>query len=160
MNNKECYMDYATAAFIKYSELGCPTKAEYEARIRSDIYMRFAEKTPELIVKLADKEVQRNEGVLLDIEAVNKTFDMLLNKIPLDTVDTAKAVRNGSDIANALSYVYFGLHREKPSNKRICARVRLYATSLPTDERTVYRWLKYGRRLFAINRGLACDKLS
>lgn len=160
MNNKESYMDYATAAFVKYSELGCPTKAEYEARIREEIYTRFAEKTPELIVKLADKEVQRNQGLLLDIDAVNKTFDMLLNRIPLDTVDTDKAIRNGTDIANALSYVYFGLHREKPSNKRISARVRLYASTLPAEERTVYRWLRYGRRLFACNRGLSYDKLS
>ena len=160
MNYKESYMDYATAAFVKYSKLGCPTRAELEEKIRTEIYMRFAEKTPELIVKLANKEVQRNEGLLRDIDAVNKTFDMLLNKIPLDTIDTDKAIRNGKDIANALSYVYFGLHRESPSNKRISARVRLYASTLPAEERTVYRWLKYGRRLFACNRGLSYEKLS
>ena len=155
--NKEWYMDYATHAFSEYSRLGRPTRAEYEEKIRKSIYKRFAEKAPEHIIRLADREVQRNEGLLRDIDAVNKTFDMLLNKIPLDTVDTDKAVRNGTDIANAISYVYFGLHREKPSNKRIYGRVRLYAQTLPTTERTVYRWLKYGRRLFAFNRGLMCD---
>lgn len=158
MVKKEWYMDYATHAFAEYSRLGCPTRTQYEQTIRESVFVRFAEKNPEIIVKLADKEVARHEGILCDIDAVNKTFDMLLNKIPSDTSDTGRAVRNGADIANAISYVYFGLHREKPSNKRIYSRVRLYAQTLPTAERTVYRWLKYGRRLFALNRGLTYEE--
>lgn len=158
MVKKEWYMDYATHAFSEYSRLGKPTRSEYEEQIRDGIYKRFAEKNPELILKLADKEVARHEGVLRDIDAVNKTFDMLLDKIPADTIDNDRAIKNGTDIANAISYVYFGLHREKASNKRIYGRVRLYAQTLPTTERTVYRWLKYGRKLFAINRGLTCEE--
>ena len=157
MNNKEWYMDYATHAFSEYAKLGCPTRAEQEERIRRGIYKRFAEKNPEQILRLAERELANHDGLLRDIDAVNKTFDMLLNKIPLDTVDTEKACRNGADIANAISYVYFGLHRDKPSNRRICGRVRLYAQTLPASERTVYRWLRYGRRLFAKNRGLTFD---
>ena len=149
--------EYATVAIIRYMKLGCPTRKEYEDKLRREVYERLSGKNPEYITKVAETEVRKNRALLEDIDAVNKMFDMLLGNIHLNDVDIDTAVKNGTDIANAVNYVYFGLYRVHPSHRRIAGRVRAYATSLPTTERTVYRWLKYARKLFAVIRGLTIE---
>lgn len=150
--NKESYMEYATTAFIEFYKMGCPTRKEYEERIRQKIYKEYSLCSPDRILKKAETEIARNAALLDVIEAVNRTFDMLYGKIPLaELADRKRALQNGEDIAEAVKFVYFGLHRGKPSHARIKRRVRMYAATLPTNERTVYRRLKMARKLFAFN---------
>lgn len=146
--------DYATAAFVKYSRLGCPTRAEREEQIRNEIHKRHAEKDPKYVVTLAEIELQRMKGHLEDIEAVNRTFEMLYG---YSADNPGKSTQNGPDIAKAVKGVYFAFGSEKLTRKMITLRVRAHAMSVPVDERTVYRWLKYARELFAVIRGLDID---
>jgi hypothetical protein len=87
--------------------------------------------------------------------AENKTFEMLYGYSPIDT--GGGDTRNGTDIANAVKGVYFTFGAERLTRNMIALRVRAYAMSVPVDERTVYRWLKYARELFAVIRGLDID---
>lgn len=147
--------DYATSAFAKYSRFGCPTREEREQQIRNEIYKRHQNKDPKYVVTLADNEIKLKKGHLDDIEAVNKMFDMLYGQSPITS--ESKETRNGIDIANAVKAVYFAFGAEKLTRRMITLRVRAYAMSVPVDERTVYRWLKYARKLFAVLRGLDVD---
>ena len=72
-------------------------------------------------------------------------------------INRVNALKNGSDISEAVKGVYFGLHRGKPSTKRIHERVIAHAVSVYADPSTVYRWLAQARSLFAVNRGLVMD---
>ena len=145
--------DYATSAFVKYSRLGCPTRVDREEQIRCEIHRRHAEKDPKYVVTLAEIELRRMRGHLDDIDAVNRTFDMLYGY----NANVGKSTQNGEDIANAVKGVYFAFGSEKLTRKMITLRVRAHAMSVPVDERTVYRWLKYARELFAVIRGLDID---
>lgn len=149
--------DYATAAIIRYARLGCPTRSEYEAVIRNQVYEKYRLKSPEYITRVADKEVAARRALLDDIDAVDRMLGVLRGRIRLSGADASAALRNGEDIADAVSFVYFGLCRGYPSHRSIALRVRAYATSLPTTERTVYRWLRSARRLFAVLRGLTIE---
>lgn len=146
--------DYATAAFVKYARLGCPTRREREEQIRNEIYRRHADKDPKYVVSLAEIELRRMRGHLDDIEAVNKTFEMLYG---YTAVADCHSTRNGVDIAEAVKDVYFAYGSEKLSRNMIALRVRAHAMTVPCDERTVYRWLKYARELFGVIRGLDID---
>ena len=147
--------DYATAAFAKYHRLGCPTREERENKIRNEIFCRHADKDPKYVVSLAEIELRRLKGHLDDIDAVNKTFEMLYGYTPI--LSGEAGTRNGADIANAVKGVYFAFGSERLTRNMIALRVRAYAMSVPADERTVYRWLKYARELFAVIRGLDID---
>lgn len=147
--------DYATSAFAKYSRFGCPTREEREQQIRDEIYKRHQNKDPKHVVTLADNEINRRKGQLEDIDAINKMFDMLYDQSHITSV--SKGTRNGIDIANAVKAVYFAFGSEKLTRKMITLRVRAHAMSVPVDERTVYRWLKFARELFAVIRGLDVD---
>ena len=158
MNGKaDSTREYATAAIMRYASLGCPSRAEYERRLRSAVYTRLSGKSPEYITRAAEAELRKHRALLDDIDAVDRMLRMLRGEISMRDVDRVSAVRNGEDIAAAVSYVYFGLCREPLSHRRIAGRVRAYATSLPAAERTVYRWLKYARKLFAVVRGLTIE---
>ena len=153
MGTKDKNRDYATAAFATYLRLGCPTREEREAQIRQEIYDKHRGKDPKFIVGAAEIELRRLRGHLDDIEAVNKTFDMLYGKIPQHC--GAAKTHTGEEIANAVKEVYFAFGSERiPERDIIGPRVRAYAMAVPADIRTVYRWLKYARNLFALLRGL------
>lgn len=147
--------DYATAAFAKYHRLGCPTREQREEQIRDEIFRRHADKDPKYVVSLAEIELRRVRGELEDLDAVNKTFEMLYGYSPIAA--GGGDTRNGTDIANAVKGVYFTFGAERLTRNMIALRVRAYAMSVPVDERTVYRWLKYARELFAVIRGLDID---
>jgi hypothetical protein len=134
--------DYATSAFIKYYRLGCPTRTQREEQIRAEVFKKYANLDPKLVVTYADAEIHKNRGHLDDIDAVNRMFDVL-STTPL-----------GEDIALAVREVYFFHTADKITVKKISLRVRYHAGNVPCDERTVYRWLKAARELFAVLRGL------
>lgn len=153
MGTKDKNRDYATVAFATYIRLGCPTREEREAQIRQEVYDRHRGKDPKFVVGAAEIELRRLKGHLDDIEAVNKTFDMLYGYIP--PLYVGAKTHNGKDIADAVKEIYFTFGNEKiPERDIIGPRVRAHAMAVPVDTRTVYRWLKYARNLFALLRGL------
>lgn len=142
---KEWYMDYATHAFVKYAELGCPTREEQIAAIRSKVNRELSLHEPSFIVIKADAEVAKAEPLLKDIDAVNRVFKILEEQ-------------DKPAIADAIRAVYFIDPRGKPRRGAIVARARRFAYEYPANERTVYKWLKSARLLFAIERGLCTGK--
>lgn len=147
--------DYATFAFAKYFKYGCPTREEREEQIKNQVYKRFSDKDPKHVLAIAEIELRRSRGELADIEAVNKTFEMLYGFTSTD--ESVKKMNNGVDVAKAVKAVYFTYGAEKLTRNTIALKVRAHAMSVPCDERTVYRWLKYARELFAVIRGLDID---
>jgi hypothetical protein len=81
-------------------------------------------------------------GRILDVDAVNRVLDVL-------------ALRGRDDVIGAIRAVYFVSPQGKPRHGAITMRARRYAVDCPADERTVYRWLKMARRMFAEQRKLA-----
>lgn len=138
---KEWYMDYATHAFVRYANLKCPTREQYEARIREDCYRRLAFHEPAFIVIKANAEVAAREPLLKDIDAVNRVFEILEKQ-------------DKPQIAGAIRAVYFIDPYGKPKYGAVVNRVRRYAYECPANERTVYKWLKSARLLFCKERGL------
>lgn len=148
---------YATAAFVEYYKLGCPTRKQYEDYLRNTVYKKLEQKDPQTIMRVADNVIFENRALLADLDAVDKTFSMLYGNIPMVGINRAHALKNGADVAEAVKGVYFGLHRGKPATKRIHERVVAHAVSVYADPSTVYRWLAQARALFAVNRGLVMD---
>lgn len=138
---KEWYMDYATHAFVRYANLGCPTREQYEERIRNDCYRRLSLHEPSFIVIKANAEVSVREPLLKDIDAVNRVFAVLEKQ-------------NKPHIAAAIRAVYFVEPYGKPKHGAITSRVRRFAYEYPANERTVYKWLKSARLLFCKERQL------
>ena len=133
---KEWYMDIATHAFIKYAFLGCPTRDEREKQIRQECYKKFALKNPSFIAIKADEAVAKKRGELKDIDTVNRVLDILKKQDKQHIIDAVRAV-------------YFYDPHGKPERGVIINRVRRFAYEYPANERTVYKWLKSVRLLFA-----------
>lgn len=133
---KEWYMDYATHAFICYASLGCPTRKEYEERIRQDIYKRLEMHEPSFIVNKANAEVLSQEPLLKDLDAVNRVLEILRRQGKEHIIDAIKAV-------------YFTYPKGKPERGVIVERVTRYAMDCPASTKAVYEWLKSARLLFA-----------
>lgn len=144
---KDATRDYATNAFILYSALGCPTRDEYEAQIRREVYRKLATIPPDRLLAIADSEVMKKKSKLEDVAAVNKMFDML-------SLETAK---DGDMIIRAVRYVYFGYTSPNPPVKGITLKVRTFSQKNYVSERLVFDWLKQARHLFASLRGLTID---
>ena len=89
----------------------------------------------------AEKAVERQTPMLLDVLAVESTLSLL---------DKGE---KGNIIA-AVKAVYFVNPSSPLRRGDISNRVRRFAITYPTDERTAYRWLKYARLLCAAVRGL------
>lgn len=141
---KDFIRDYATAAFRLYAALGKPSYDTASQRVYNKAIAKYERMNPAIAVSQAEIAVANSTPVLLDILAVNETLAML---------DKGGKLY----ICRALQAVYF-IQPNKPLRKGdISARVLRYALCVPTDERTVYRWLKEGRDLFAALRGLRID---
>ena len=138
---KDHTRDYAVSAFRRYAKLGCVSVAEYEEKIRNDVYIRYENIEPKRVLIKAEEAVKAAAPLLSDIDAVERSFAMLR--------------ANGKEyIVDAVMEVYF-VSPDKPLRKnQIQRRVLAFAMKVPADERTVYRWLKNARDLFAVCRGL------
>lgn len=138
---KDFISDYTTAAFRLYAAMGRPT---YEAA-RNNIYKAELSKRnafdPATAVSQAEIAVEKQEPMLLDILAVEKTIEQLERSEKPHIVD-------------ALKEVYFACPLQPLHKGDISGRVRRFALICPVDERTVYRWLKEARLLCAAIRGL------
>ncbi len=141
---KDFIRDYATAAFIIYSEMGKPS----DDKLYKELYVYAIEKcglkSSEKAHDLAIMSVQYDYGPLIaDIEAVNTTISQLRN--------------NGlNDIEKAVDGVYFKItQKENELRKRNFSNmVRNYACENAISEKDIYVKLKIARTLFAYNRGL------
>mgnify|MGYP006874879027 FL=1 len=142
MSCKEPGRDYATTAFIQYAALGRPTRNQQEEKIKSEIHQRLAFEEPGFIVVRAAAALTEREGLLSDIDAVNRVISTLQ--------------REGKGyIVDAIEAVYFPYAGYKHARGAITARVRRFALDYPANEATVYRWLKTARLLFCRERGLS-----
>lgn len=130
---------YAVEAFRFYARVGKISAEEYRKRI----YDGAAENTEITELKNAQgiNAVNEAKGALYDIEAVGRTLEILS--------------KSGKDyIISAIEQIYFVLPGRRLSTYETGARVKGFALLCPASERTVYRWLKTAREIFAKERGL------
>ena len=146
---KDHIRDYATEAFRFYARLGFPS---YED-IRREIY--------DDALKLAKSELDHGKGIRKPTEAavirvqaaVDTHADMLNDILAVET--TLRALPD--ECRRAVELVYFA-GAGKPLNRGdIAGRVATAASAIPADRRTVFRWLKTARRMFALERRLRTD---
>lgn len=139
---KEWTRDYATGAFIRYANRGCPSAAEYEESVRKDVYKRLNLQPPNVIVMRAEAALSARRPLIEDFEAVRKTIEHFKHQ-------------NKEIIALAIVEVYKGLPEMRPiSSNEITNRVRGFCTRHYVSESTVYRGLKQARLLFSRFRGI------
>lgn len=141
---KDRNRDYATDAFLLYANLGSPKTDDYIDFLKSCVYDECETMEPRLILQNAERTVSEHRPTISDIDAVNRMLEML-------------DMQQKDYISNAIRAVYMRKQPRAPSKGEISDRVRYYAQSLGADERTVYRWLRMGRELFAVCRGLRVD---
>ncbi len=140
---KEPYRDYATSAFVRYANLGCPTHEAYEKRVREDVYNRLAFQPPNVIAIKADAAVSIQKPIFDDIDAITKMFRMLEENRKSYISDAVRAI-----------YLINPPKNGTFSRDEIVDRVHAYMHTAHLGERTVYRYLKHARQLFAMHRGL------
>lgn len=139
---KEWTRDYATGAFIRYANRGCPSVLEYEKAVREDVYRRLALLPPNLIVAKAEAAISARRPLIEDFEAIEKTLCFFREK-------------GQGWVEDALPAIYRGLREDRPTEKNeIALRVRGYAIDHYISERSVYRILKQARLLFSRFRGV------
>ncbi len=134
---KNSVTDYATAAFALYFKYGCRGEAE----LREYLYHRelLEHDRPEVAVKRAEAVTVEYAALLSDVAAVEKTLDLLKR-----CGDPARY--------KAVEMVY--LQGGENTRGAVSLRVRHAALTIPAAERTVYRWLREARTVFAQFRGL------
>lgn len=133
---KDFTRDYVTEAFRLYAAMGNPSYEEAQRKIYEIELSKRSDIDPSIAVVQAEKAVKHNMPLLLDILAVDKTIDLL--------------ERGEKEyIAAAVKAIYFTEPDAPLRRGEISKRVRYHALSCPTDERTVYRWLKEARLLCA-----------
>lgn len=137
---KDPTRDYTTAAFRSFSALGMTYEQAKESVYHAEIE-KWSHLNPSIAVIQAQKAVQQSGPMLLDILSVEKTLEIL--------------ERGGKPyIVDAVKAVYFFRPTAPLRKGEISLRVRRFALSVPTDERTVYRWLREARMMCAAVRGL------
>lgn len=138
---KDTTRDYAIAAFARYFAMGCPGEGQIEERTRNRIERENAGATAEDIASLMECELIKLRPTIKDIDAVRE----VLSELESGTVP---------EIAKAVRAVY---SRPAKHKNEIEFRVIAFAIDTPADKRTVYRWLKIARTMFATARGLVVE---
>lgn len=145
---KDHVRDYATEAFRYYAFLGKPHKEDLEQKYYNEAKEEFKKehsevkgtgifKPTEAQIIYAESKVRERQGELWDILAVEKTLAQLK---PWER--------------QAVEIVYFEHAHRAIKKGEISERVVKASLYIPTDERTVYRYLKKARNIFAYERGL------
>lgn len=138
---KDFTRDYTTAAFRLYAAMGQPTYEQARRRIYETELIKHSEDDPSIAIAQAEVAVNNNAPLLLDIMAAEKSIELL---------ERGKK----EYIVAAVKAVYFTDPDAPLRRGDISKRVRHHSLSCPTDERTVYRWLKEARLICAAIRGL------
>ncbi len=130
---KDNIRDYAVDAFRYYASLRCvPTK---EAA-------RFALQRKNLTDGMKSADLRASEAELQDLYAV------------VDTINTIRAMENGTEILRTLENVYFTKPTEEIRRGEIENRVLYTTFKTHISTATAYRYLALCRRIFAEARGL------
>mgnify|MGYP000882744069 CR=1 FL=1 len=138
---KDVTRDYTTEVFRTYAAAGAPSYAAARMSVYETELLKRRELEPSLAIEQAEIATEKQTPYLLDIMAAHKTFELL--------------ERGGkAHIIAAVKAVYFVCPRQPLRRGDTTERVRRFAVACPTDERTVYRWLKEARLLCAAIRGL------
>ena len=138
---KDHIRDYATEAFRFYARMGCPTYKQAEEAIRQEAYDKYELSEPQYIIKRADVAVAQKAPELADIAAVEETLRLL-------------EYGGEGHIAKVVREVYFHMPGQPLERGDIEARVNRLSLHMPAGERSIYRWLKKARQLFAAVRRL------
>ena len=145
---RDRYTEYATAAFRDYaaSRLTAAERAEqlYEQNIKNaaeHIGIGAPKNNVGAAISYAEEAKADYAAYIADMEAVEKTLDYLKS-------------HNKQYIIFALKNIYMTDPKSRITPRIIGQRVRWVATKSYCDTRTVYKWLKQARRLFAEFRGL------
>lgn len=131
--------DYATDAFRFYARVGKLTGDEYIDLVKSD--SACGQQPKEIREINALHAASEALGAAYDLDAVRRTLEHL------ETIGKRDAIL-------AVKAVYFVMPSLPLGYNEIASRVRRFSLSLPASERTVYRWLRLARKVFAIERGL------
>lgn len=148
---KDHARDIAEDGFADYARWRGCTRERCVEIIRSATYEQYQELSPDKVMVKADEAVAEAAPLLNSIEAVHKTFE------------TLKRNQKGY-IVDAVKFVYCESPNRKPSRNEISMRIRAFAMKSYADDRTIYRWLREARSLYAYYLGVcsvdrACDWL-
>lgn len=154
---KDNIRDYATEAFRLYARLGEPTYEGLKEKIyqyalreerKSEVHSMSCISNPtETQIRNAQNTVDEFESCLMDVLAVDAAFRILETR------------ENGPSIKAAVEMVYFVFPDREIRKGEIQERARRAALAIFADERTVYRYLKIAREIFAKERGLSIGYL-
>ncbi len=143
---KDRIRDYAEDSFRLYAKYGYPTREQFEDSIRRSVQRDMRNKNPEEVLLVAEDLVIKKKSLADDIEAVEKTFDILKKQ-------------NKDYIIKAVKAVYCVSPNAKTRRNEISMRARAFSIHISADISTVFRWLEHARRLYAKVRGLADDSV-
>lgn len=152
---KDHIRDYATDAFRFYAENG--KSAE---KFKQKIYIEALDEIKKRETQVKDGISKPTEQALLAAEkAVNERISEILDMEAVDKVLAELEARHKNHIIKAIEIVYFKDANKQFTTGDIQDRVQVAAIEIPAGERSIYRWLKQARELFAYKRGLRIDKV-
>lgn len=145
---KDYLRDYATAAFRFYTKNGMSAE-KFKQKIYDEALEQMKKKEghsgvskpTEAAITRAENAVDEKLAEIKDMEAVEKVLAEL------------KGTRRGY-IVQAIEFVYFKEPDKDIELGDIKNRVIEASLKIPAGERTIYRWLRQARELFAYQRGL------
>lgn len=151
---KDNIRDYATEAFRFYAICGRLTAEELKQRVKDDIYRQSRREffrggsgmpsdATAYAAIAAEDAVREMQAELEDILAVEKTMQRL---------DRPQRM--------AVEIVYFADAQRPLERNDISDRVHRAEMEIPASEKSVYRYLKKAREIFAEERGLRISKKS
>lgn len=139
---KDHLRDYCTEAFRFYAKSGGRDsflKSIYDDMVRSR--GNGVCKPTEAALIRQEQIIAEHAAELADIEAVSKVL------VSLDMC-------NHRDMIKAIEIVYFADCWRDLKKGDISARVHRAEIMIPASEKTIYRWLRAAREMFAKERGL------
>lgn len=152
---KDHIRDYATEAFRFYAKNG--KSAE---KFKQKIYIEALEEIKKRETSVKDGISKPTEKAIIAAEeAVSERISEILDMEAVDKVLAEFDVRR-KVINKAIEIVYFTDPDKELQSGDIKNRVVKASVEIHADERSIYRWLKKARELFAYQRGLRIKKTS
>ncbi len=143
--------DYATAAFRfyamagpvdRYKQLLWDEAIERYQREEEDARRTGISKPTESALQRAQNALDRAAADIQDLEAVE------------GTIGAIEQMPGGDNMVQALRMIYMLESSKELERGEISERVHRAEIQIPASEKSIYRWLATGRRLFAELRGL------
>lgn len=153
---KDHIRDYATDAF-KFYALNGKSAEKYKQKIYIEALESLKRKEENFIKSGISKPTE--QAIIKADEAVVERMSEILDMEAVDKVLAEFEVRNKT-INKAIEIIYFTDAEKDLGLGDIKNRVIKASIELHADERSIYRWLKKARELFAYQRGLRIKKTS